>query len=360
MRLISSLFFFCLVVFGVQAQEFTVMSYNVENLFDTFDDPRLNDGEYTPTGGAEWTEEKLLEKLKNLTEAIMLQSEGLLVCPDILGLQEVENFFILEVWRRKFLQDCGYGPAIIYRPNDNEPNVADIRGIKVALFSKLPLAKRPRLLLPYQGTRHILEVTLRAGEDELTVFVNHWKSRRGGGEEKRIKSAQLLRKRLEEYQQADPEHDYIVLGDFNDEPENKSLMQYLGSVLSPQQLADDPWSHGLWNTSFEWFYLPTVRRELEEYLLPEEVAQEISKLRAKRGTYYFHGDRVYNQFDQILISRGMFNRKGFRYIPGSIEVIRPAKFINKDGTPKPYRSFQGGRIGGASDHLPLLVKIEKM
>src|SRR5690606_34245918 len=136
-------------------------------------------------------------------------------CPDVLGLTEVENRYILEVWAHYYMPECGYKRFVIHEQEPNEPVIDDVRGIKVALMSKYPLAAQPVTYTVYKGGRFILEVSIRAHGKLITFFVNHWKSRLGGGEEKRILAAETLKERLRQLNEYDPMIDLIVLGDFN-------------------------------------------------------------------------------------------------------------------------------------------------
>ena len=92
-----------------QARQISVMSWNVENLFDTEDQPDRIDEEFLPEGKFEWTEEKLILKMRNLARVITsVKNPDGSVCPDFLGMVEVEHAQIAQRFNREFLQECKY------------------------------------------------------------------------------------------------------------------------------------------------------------------------------------------------------------------------------------------------------------
>jgi endonuclease/exonuclease/phosphatase family metal-dependent hydrolase len=344
-----------------QASSISVMSYNIENLFDLENDPRISDDEFTPSGAAEWTEEKLHQKLQNLSKVVTaVRNEDGSRCPDVLGLMEVENREILEHWRTNYLSECRYRHLVINRHTDDEPVRDDVRGIKVALLSKLKLGGQPAKYLAYEGGRYILEVPLELNGRRLVVLVNHWKSRIGGGEDKRALGAQTLRSRFEEWNQIDPYTDIVAMGDFNDEPEDASFVKTLGLTSNRNAKDEDLSQAFIWNTSFDEFNLKQKLQEAQELIdLGEPIKlEEVEKFwRQKRGTYYFHRESKFLQLDHLLISRGLLDSRGFQYIPKSFRVIQPLGFTDQNGAPIPYKSSKRGAVGGASDHFPIMIRL---
>ena len=160
--------------------ELMIATYNVENLFDTIDDPQTRDEEFTPSGAQAWTQEKLSRKLDNLSRVIRTMNGGR--GPDILALNEVENLEVVQQLRKEGLADLGY-ETIAHLDTE------DVRGIDCAFISRYPLLEGPELHRVHrlgQGpwgdrpTRGILEATFDVDGIPLTVFANHWPSRRGG------------------------------------------------------------------------------------------------------------------------------------------------------------------------------------
>lgn len=177
----------------------TIMTFNVENLFDTRDDPGKDDATYLPLAQKQnnehraacelievarwreqclnwdWSEEVLERKLRAVADAILHYDGGR--GPDIVVLQEVENLGVLERLRREYLSAAGYNPGILIEGDD-------LRGIDVAFLSRLPLAREPVLhKLRFPGfaaqrvadTRGILEATFRLPDGNLlTGFAVHF------------------------------------------------------------------------------------------------------------------------------------------------------------------------------------------
>ena len=193
-------------------KELIFASWNVENLFDTKDDPKKDDRKYLPP---KWTMKKLNKKLKNMTDVIKdISPNG----PDILALQEIENINVLNYWIDEFMPDLKYQTIIL-------EEAADPRGIDVALISKYPVYKYES---HYQtrGSRSILEVILDIYGNKLAIFNVHHKSRRGDAKKtkaKRIKQSSILSKKVTKSIKQNDLSEIIITGDFNDEPNNQSL-----------------------------------------------------------------------------------------------------------------------------------------
>ena len=346
----------------IEASSISVMSYNVENLFDLENDPRVSDDEFTPDGDAEWTAEKLHQKLTNLSQVILaVKNEDGSRCPDVLGLVEIENREILDHWRKNYLGQCRYRHLVINRHTEDEPVRDDRRGIKVALLSKLKLAGQPAKYLAYEGGRYLLEVPLELNGNRLVVLVNHWKSRIGGGEDRRALGAKVLRARFEEWNNLDPYADVVAMGDFNDEPEDDSMLKILGITDDLSFWDRDLTQAFIWNTSFEEFNLRQKLKEAQELIeLGEPLKlEEVERYwRQKRGTYYFHRDSKFFQLDHLLVSRGLLDSRGFQYKAKSFRVIQPLGFTDQNGAPIPYKSSKNGAVGGASDHFPIMIRLD--
>lgn len=217
----------------------TIMTYNVENLYDNIDDPETDDDTYLPLsakGSAshrskcqqalkehwrkecmemDWTDEKIERKLKRLADVILQVKDG--KGPDILIVQEVENLNILERLRVNHLKDGDYNPAILLEGPDK-------RGIDVGMISRLPLASRPRLHLvdltkvakeegrPAGTTRGILEARfLLPDGKKLTVFGVHFPSQGSPTSYRKVAI-----EKLNALKKTRPYYEYVIAaGDFN-------------------------------------------------------------------------------------------------------------------------------------------------
>ncbi len=239
----------------------TIVSYNVENLFDTHDDPAINDEDFTPQGRLQWTDERYATKLQRLAEAIGWSAQG---PPAIVGLVEVENRKVVEA-----LAGTGVLKSVDYTVVHHDS--PDERGIDVALlvdprYARVLHHEALSVPLDRDRTRDVLYAELQiAGDEQLHVFVNHWPSRRDGDKSvpKRMAAAAVLRAAVDEVLAADPEAQVLILGDFNDEPTDRSIREGLGAACKTDSKAflfalmcmDQPREHGSYNYQGEWSYL---------------------------------------------------------------------------------------------------------
>ena len=308
----------------------TVGFYNVENFFDTIDDPETIDEEYLADGSGKWTEERYQNKLHNMSKVIADMADGV----DILGLSEVEN--------RGVLEDLVQSPNLkSKRYQIVHFNSPDRRGIDVALIY------RQEVFLPFAignipvhdpadenfKTRNILWVKGLYHGDTLHVAVNHWPSRRGGKEDKRILAAQTLRNVVDSVTNIYSNAKIVLLGDFNDDPSNRSVKKVL--YASSKISNDEP--RMLFNASAKTF-------------------------RKGSGTLFYRG--AWNLFDQIIISQSLMenNAEKYFYIKDSFRVFA-AKYMQQGADENqgvPLRTFSRGVYkDGYSDHYPTLIFIGK-
>jgi hypothetical protein len=315
---------------------FRIIFYNVENLFDTMNEPGKDDEAFTPEGDRRWTSYRLRNKVTNIYKALVAASEFRI--PAIIGLCEVENLRVLEM----IVSGTGfknYDYRIIHR------NSADSRGIDVALlyhsrdFILLDTLFRA-VRFPFDTlatTRDILYVKgIAGGSDTLHVFVNHWPSRWGGQgvtEPYRNYAATVLRQLIDSVFKNDHHASILVMGDFNDEPRDSSLSKYLGAV--PDHT--NPVPGKLYNITH-------------------------GHKRNNSGSYKYQGEWLL--FDQFLVSGSMLNgSSSLQTGPASARIFNEGFLLITDdswfGT-KPFRSFEGFRYtGGYSDHLPVVLDIWK-
>jgi endonuclease/exonuclease/phosphatase family metal-dependent hydrolase len=310
-----------------------VMFYNVENLYDTEDDPMTSDEEFTPKGKLKWDEKKYKTKLEHIAQVI--DSVGEDGFPDIIGFAEVENKKVLEdLIKKTNLKKTGY--SIVHHESP------DKRGIDVALFynKKLFNAVKIENINAYDKnlgdyfTRDILYTDFIFNNDEhLHVFVNHWPSRRDGKnvtESKRLYAGEVLRKKVDEVMAANDKAKIIVMGDFNDSPKDLSIQQNLRAKNLPEDNQD--------------LFNPFVKIDEEG-----------------NGSVYFEGE--YNAFDQIMVSKSLLieSEKGLRYELNSAKTYRGAFVTFKDpktGIQRPNRTYSGEKYhGGYSDHLAVSIEL---
>ena len=309
----------------------TIAFYNVENLFDTIDDPENGgDDEFLPSAVKQWTVERYEHKLNNIAKVI----EGM-DFPIIMGLSEVENEKVVEdLTEVAILSDYQYEVV-----HEQSP---DHRGIDVALIYQPSVFellewKTYQVDIPDERianftTRDILLVKGKIAESIIYVFVNHWPSRSGGAaatESRRTFVAAELRKAIEEVQESDPDAKIIIMGDLNDEPTNKSVAEVLQTKTSK-------------NT-------PIITTDLYN------CTSELDK--AGEGSFNFQGD--WQMIDQIISSGNLLNSEA----PLSILDFQVYKdeellFNHPSNGLTPDRTYGGDTYhGGFSDHLPIYIEV---
>ena len=307
-------------------KELVIAFYNLENLFDTRNDPHTLDDDFTPSGFKRWKERKLRSKIKKLGKAISrIGEEEALSPPVLLGVAEVENSKVIELLlRSKHLRDIPYDYVHFDSPDE--------RGIDTSLiynreqFEVVAAEPLPLILEDSDGdrdwTRDILYVEGILNGEHIHLFVNHWPSRREGVAEtqpNRIKAADTLLTKLNAIARAGSgEVHSIVMGDFNDDPKSESIQHIMKSGL---------------------FINP-----MEKLLSPSS------------GSANYKGK--WNLFDQIVVSHTFLNHQPGTHTFSKAAIFAP-KFLKEwKGRYKgnPFRTYAGRKyLGGYSDHFPVYV-----
>jgi hypothetical protein len=213
--------YFSYFVFAQQGSLHTLAFYNVENLFDTKDNTKTFDNDYTPTGRNKWTRRLMDQKIKLLSDVLFsIGNKETKSPPLLIGLVEVENRKVIEkIVSSKKLKPYNYGIIHFDSP--------DFRGIDSALLYRKTLFKirhqktyALELIDLKSGnkrtTRDILVVSGYLIQHHLTILVNHWPSRRGGkvrSAPQRLKAAQLHRKIADSVTRKHPNGKIICMGD---------------------------------------------------------------------------------------------------------------------------------------------------
>ncbi len=310
--------------------------YNLENLFDTIDDPKKNDDAFTPGGANAWTGSRFREKIANLARVI--SELGTDITPDgaaILGLSEVENDHVVrELIQTPELIDRNY--KVIHRESP------DYRGIDNALIYQ-PKYFQPLNIKTYTltipgldnfKTRDQLLVSGILDQDTVHILVNHWPSRRGGEARsmpRRIAAAQLSRHIVDSLQQMQSGAKIIIMGDLNDDPKDPSIKKHLNVKGERQDLNPGD----LYN--------------------PYERMHETGI-----GTLAYRD--VWNLFDMIILSESLSGEEMDNYTLFKPFVYKKDYLIQKNGRYKgyPLRTFGGGvYLSGYSDHFPVYVLLIK-
>ncbi len=320
---------------GDRNPHYRVMFYNVENLFDAEDDPLINDSEFQPGSEKKWTVERYHDKLDKIARIIGEVGQDTL--PILVGLCEIEN--------RRTLDDlialaplANQDYRIVHRESP------DYRGIDVALlyranyFNLLSQHFFP-VWFPFDSavrTREILYAKgVLGGKDTVHVFVNHWPSRSSGEVESRPLRAfvaSAVRARVDSILAANNHANIVITGDFNDEPQDLSVVSALRALLTFQDT-----------------------RAGELYDLTA-----LLKSGFPGGTYKYKGN--WNLLDHMVISGSLMDTTRSLYARTSdIHVFAPSRILEEDKEymgDRPIRTYLGPYYhGGYSDHLPVYLDI---
>ena len=362
-RLIPLLFlFFPLIKSNAQQKKYlihTVAFYNFENLFDTINDLKTNDEEWTPTGLQRWTFQKYQKKLENLAKVLSeIGSAENPVAPTFIGGCEIENRGVLEdLIKQPKLIDKDYGIIHFDSP--------DKRGIDVALlyqkkqfqptsYTSIPLyvyRNNPKTtaILKTESeektddvtqistqnyrvyTRDQLLVTGFLDGEEINIIVNHWPSRSGGEKKSspfREAAGALNKKIIDSLQRIKPNAKIITLGDLNDGPYNKSVKVALGAKAKKTDVSP----LGIYNPF-------------------EEMAKNGMGTLAHRDAW--------DIFDQIMVSQSLLvtDYSSFRYWKAGI--YNKSFLIQTTGQYKGYPLRHSAVEVGFSDHFPVYIYLIK-
>ena len=308
-----------LIIFGFLSllyseEPLTVGFWNVENLFDLENNPNKNDDEFS-IGGRKNVDQEIYDlKLKHCSEVL----SDLNV--DVLGLCEVENLVVLNdlniaypgrdyrIIHYESPDNRGIDNALLYDPD------------RFSIISSKPILNK---LKNGGNTRDILYVEGDYQGRRLHLFVNHWPSNYGGREKsipKRKSTAELIIKEIEMLQKSDEFAEIILLGDFNENPDEQNI------------------------------------KLLEKIGLTSLMKPMIGK--SNIGTYVYRGkDYLY---DQIIVNSQLQDDKNLVVVNDSVYILDLPKYRQQEGNYKhyPFRFWAGNRLlGGYSDHLAVKVKI---
>ena len=324
---------FPVVVFAQPKNEvssYSLMFYNVENLFDTVNDSLVQDDEFSQAGLRNWNRYRLKDKLNKIAKIVMTANGFEL--PSIVGLCEVENRKVLEqLLAQTPLSHSSY--RIIHKDSPDE------RGIDVALLYRSdqldPIFYQYHALRDEKGeliqTREILEASFQMGDDTLHVFVNHWPSRyRGQAETEadRMLAATLLKGVVSSVFEQEGKAKIAILGDFNDQPDNASICNGLNAVDKdrPQVPCE------LVNLAAGWKSSGTLKHR-----------------------------QSWQIFDQLIVSDFLLEGDGVFCTPVDAQIVKLPILFEDDpiwGGKRLFRTYRGYQYtGGFSDHLPVILKL---
>jgi hypothetical protein len=314
----------------------TVGFYNLENLFDTIDDPNTDDAEFLPGGTAQWDTKRYQTKLSHMASVIaQIGDEYIKTGPVVMGFSEVENRGVVQdLINTPPLNTLGYKICHFDSP--------DKRGVDVALiyqsrFFNYISSKPHKLTIPGKTdfyTRDILEVHGTFEGESFYFLVNHWPSRRGGASESqylRNAAADLARSITDSITKADPGAKIIIMGDLNDDPIDESLIKHLKAKAKPEECKTGD------------LYDPMIAMY-------------------KKGMGTLAYKDAWNLFDQIVVSSTLVSKdaKGFHFL--NSKIFNRDFLKEKEGqyAGYPNRTYVGGvYMGGYSDHFPVYIFLVK-
>ena len=338
-----------LVCAGASAQKgernYVIGFYNLENLFDIYDDPVKNDSEFLPDGANQWTEVKYQKKVSNMAKVIKEMAKENGRYHTLLGVSEIENRLVLEdLVADPQIAEANYqiihydGPdrrgvdvALLYKPEqftylDSESIPYTFEGSSIDFV----MSKEEQ---DYFKTRDVLMVHGLIDGEHFAIYVAHLPSRAGDK-----KGSNQLRDHAMKMQEKYPGIKIVCMGDMNDNPTDPSMAEYLHGKENISDVTDKD------------FFSPFIKM-----------------LKAGYGSLAYRG--VWSIYDLLLVNNALANAPdgGLKIRPlgkkGFYGHVYKAKFLtNQKGQYKdtPFRTFSNGAfIGGYSDHYPTYIVITK-
>lgn len=337
----------------------TVAFYNLENLFDTINNPN-NDEEWTPTGAQHWTSDKYRQKVRNLARVLSEIGTGENPnSPTLIGASEIENRGVLEdLIKDPQLLKSDYGivhfdspdkrgidVGLLYQKKHFKPT--SFINIPLLIYKKETVAKEKDAKETEEDksdkdkieigksdrvyTRDILLVTGFLDGDEVNVIVNHWPSRSGGEKKSspfREAAGRMDRKIMDSIYKVNPNAKIINMGDLNDGTYNKSVKEGIGAKLKKADVKE----FGVYNPF-------------------EEMA-----IKGNASLFYRDAGDI---FDQIMVSETLIkpDYSSFRYWKAGI--YNKPFMIQTTGQYKGYPLRHSANEVGYSDHFPVYIYLIK-
>ena len=311
--------------------------YNLENFYDTINDPKTKDDEFTPEAENHWNTEKYNIKLEHISKVIKeIGDENGFKCPTVMGMCEIEN--------KQVIQDLINSQNLkIFNYGFEHYDCRYERGVDVALIYRkdrfiVVNSKAYPLIIPDKpdfNTRDQLLVSGILDGEVVHFIVNHWPSRRGGEKRSapmREAAAKLCRHIVDSIYKTDSTAKIIIMGDLNDDPTNASIIKHIGA----QKTKESTKNYGLYNPMYELF--------------------------KKKGIGSLAYNDKWNLFDQFIVSYPLISKSigGYKFIKAG--VFNKPYLMQKEGqfAGYPFRTYVGTTfMGGYSDHFPSFIIISK-
>lgn len=322
-------------------QRLRFMSYNVENLFDTINNVNYNDDDFTPEGKFKWDSQRYNNKIKHIAKVI--SRVGQWHWPAIIGLMEIENSSTIEdLINTTALKKAGYKYCLSHGEDTRGINVAFIyrpKFVDVMETKEYPIHFKEN---ENKKSRNILHIkALLLNYIELNIFVCHLPSKREGSqvsEVYRCEVANIIRSKSDEIYKENPLSNILIMGDFNENPDDIALKSSLKTISEKDVVKTD---------------------KLQLINLFEDYKNK------DIGSYYYKGH--WDQLDQMILSSSFFDENStIKYVSNSAKVYTDNQVMyenNRNGKKMPSRTYKGNSYtGGYSDHLPIyadfLLKVD--
>lgn len=338
---LTSLLLFCSLISSAQTNKYKVSLigfYNVENFYDTVNNPIVNDEEFLPSGERHYNSRIYLDKLDRISTAV--SKIGININPDglaLLGVSEIENDTVLT--------------DLIHSPKLKDRNLKfthfdspDKRGIDVALiynpkYFKLLFSTPLFVQLPGGSkdayfTRDVLYAKGILDGDTIHVFVNHWPSRVGGEERSkpaRAAAAGVVKHSVDSLTSLNPYAKIAIMGDLNDDPISPSITKVLNAKGDINKVT----ASGLYNPWVDMY---------------------------KKGIGTLAYQDAWGLFDQVIISAGWLHKDLPGYFYQKAVIFNEDFLVQKTGKFRGYgkRTWDGMTYNyGYSDHFPVYVMMLK-
>ena len=319
--------------------EYFIAWWNLENLFDVANSPDRPEWlqKKLKSELVGWNNTVLNNKLKQLASIIsqMNNNNG----PDLLGVCEVENKTVLEKLVDA-LAFTGRNYAVVHS------DTGDARGIDVAFIYDKNLFKKPankdifsHVVVKRNATRDIVQVNFQTKsqqKNDLVVLGNHWPSKLGGDletEPYRIIAAETMSYWIERiYANFEKEVPIIVMGDFNDEPFNRSITHYALGLKDSSKVKS--------------------KRSRKPYLYNLMWPLQNDK----SGTHYYNS---WGMLDQVLVNRPLLRKEStLQLVSDSCQIFKTSDML-KSSKPRRFSRPSASSFdpSGFSDHLPVTVQL---
>ena len=335
----------CMALFTVaslsaQDKPYSVVFYNLENLFDIYNDPETHDDEFTPQGVKQWNETRYQKKLYNMERVLFDIAAQQKEYPIVIGVSEIENRSVLEdLISQPKLKGANYRICHYDSP--------DARGVDVAFLYRPDVFKiqgSDNIKLHVEGlpnfrTRDLVVMWGTIEDEPFYFLVSHWPSRLGGKEASQFKRdacAKQIREIKDSLLRENPATKVIVMGDFNDDATDDSIVEVMGAKGKVKEL------------------------ESGDFFNPYN-----EMLRAGLGTLAYQDE--WNLFDNICVTENLVNAER-----GKLKILKGKKYygniftrpymLQLEGQYKnyPLRTFVSNNFqDGYSDHFPVYIYIGK-